>query len=259
MPSLERFIEATNAAKSSEEVFLLFQNALKKLGYDRLCYSLITDHPSLGLEAGHGVMRNYSEDWMKHYVQKSYEKIDPVPKYCFSTNKPFTWEWVINSLELSNDEKTVMNEAQEAKLLDGIAIPIYGINGEIAGVGMASSAGQTGINKDMLCKIRALAFQFHLAYTEKESQEQEQIQCLQNIQLTDREREILLWAAEGKSDATIADLIGVSYPTVRFHLNNIYKKLDANERTFAVVKAIRNGLILPNFVSALETPIKLVR
>ena len=255
MTSLEKFIEDTNAAKSANDVFLLFDKALKSLGYDCFCYSLITDHPSLGLNAGHGVMRNYSENWMKHYADKGYEKIDPVPKYCFSTNKPFTWDWMVNSLELSNDERKVMNEAQEAKLFDGVAVPLYGINGEIAGVGMASSASGTEMNKDILCKIRALAFQFHLAYTEKE----EAAESLRDIHLTVREKEILLWAAEGKSDPIIAEIIGISHSTVRFHLNNIFKKLNANERTFAVVKAIRHGLILPSYVSEVSTPIKLVR
>lgn len=247
MISLEKFIEDTNLANTPEEVFTIFENALKYIGYDRICYSLITDHPSLGLDAGHGVMKNYSEDWMKHYVEKDYEKIDPVPKYSFVTNKPFTWDNLINSLDLSNIELKVMNEAQEAKLLDGIGVPLYGINGEIAGIGLASSTGGTAVDQNMLCKIRAMSFQFHLAYTEKEQETND----IKNVHLTNREKEILLWAAEGKSDPMIAEIIGISYPTVRFHMNNIFKKLNANERTFAVVKAIRHGLILPNYVSEL--------
>lgn len=255
MISIEKFIEDTNAAKTPEEVFLIYEKALQELGYDRICYSLITDHPSLDLNAGHGVMRNYSEDWMKHYMANGYEKIDPVPKYCFSTNRPFTWDWVINSVELSNDAKKVMDEAHEAKLYDGVAVPMYGINGELAGVGLASSAGKTGIDKNMLSKIRAFSFQFHIAYTEKEID----TDSLKDVILTAREKEILLWAAEGKSDPVIGDIIGISYPTVRFHMNNIFKKLNVNERTFAVVKAIRHGLILPNYVSDLANPIRVVR
>jgi DNA-binding CsgD family transcriptional regulator len=254
MISLEQFIQETNAAQTSEAVFLLYQKALRSIGYDRICYSLITDHPSLNLKAGHGVMRNYSEDWMKHYVENNYEKIDPVPKYCFSTNKPFTWDEV-TALDLDDNQRKVMLEAEEAKLFDGVAIPLYGVNGEIAGVGMASSSGGVEMNKDLLCIIRALSFQFHFAYTEKEAK----AESLEDVRLTDREREILLWAAEGKSDPAIAEIIGVSYPTVRYHLNNVYKKLDANERTFAVVKAIRHGLILPSYVADEGIPIRLVR
>jgi DNA-binding CsgD family transcriptional regulator len=56
------------------------------------------------------------------------------------------------------------------------------------------------------------------------------------------------WAAEGKSDSVIAEILGVSHSTVRFHMNNVFKKLNANERTLATVKAIRHGLILPSFI-----------
>lgn len=256
MLSLEEFIEKTNAANSAEQVFALFQEALGQLGYDRVCYSLITDHPSLGLHAGHGVMRNYSNDWMTHYSSNGYEKVDPVPKHCFATYKPFTWDQLLETQDLKKDEMLVMNEAHDAHLYDGVAVPLYGVNGELAGVGMASSAGGTDVDQNMLCKIRALAFQFHVAYTEKEAAQEN---SLQDVRLTNREREILLWAAEGKSDPVIADILQISYSTVRFHMNNIFRKLDANERTFAVVKAIRNGLILPSYVSDMSTPVRLVR
>jgi DNA-binding CsgD family transcriptional regulator len=74
------------------------------------------------------------------------------------------------------------------------------------------------------------------------------IDTAKDVHLTSREKEILSWAAEGKSDSVIADIIGVSHSTIRFHMNNIFRKLNANERTLATVKAIRQGLILPSYL-----------
>ncbi len=247
--SIESFIEDANRAKSPKEVSAIFGNALKDHGYDRFCYSLITAHPSLGLAAGHGVAQNYPADWMSYYKANHYAKKDPVPRYGCTTSRPFTWESVVRTRKLKPDEKKVMNEAKEARLLDGIAIPICGPNGELAGIGAASSTGGIDPDINMLSKIRTLAYHFHMAYTEFLKKD-----CflanteMEAIHLTDREKEILLWAAEGKGDSVIAELIGVSYPTVRFHMNNIFKKLDASERTLATVKAIRLGLILPSLV-----------
>ena len=243
--TIERFIEEANNAKSTQEVARLFGNALKGYGYDRFCYSLITSHPSLGLDAGHGVAENYPEDWMAHYKANHYEKKDPVPRQAFEALRPFTWDSIKHTRELKADEKKVMNEAEEAGLLDGIGIPICGHNGELAGVGMASSAG--GIQPDVsaLRKLQALTIQFHLVFTDLEKRHRP----AGNVHLTSREKEILLWAAEGKSDSVIAEIIGVSHATIRFHMNNIFKKLDANERTLATVKAIRQGLILPSYVT----------
>jgi DNA-binding CsgD family transcriptional regulator len=247
--TFEDFIVATNAARSPEEVFQIFQVTLEGLGFDRVIYSLITDHASLGQKAGHGLQRNYPDDWMAHYMANGYERKDPVPKFAFRSPQPFTWDWLVQSTPMTAEEKRVMDEAAEAKLLDGVGIPLYGPNGEIAGVGLANGVGGVNPDKDMLALLRALSSQFHIAYSEKCEDERE----TKDIQLSRREREILLWAAEGKSDQMIAELLHISYPTVRFHLNNIYRKLNANERIFAVVKALRHGLITPSFVNPYRT------
>lgn len=244
MGSLEQFIEDTNSAHNAEEVFKAYAHSLNEFGYDRICYSLLTDHPSLDLKSGHGVLRNYSEDWMNHYVTSGYVGVDPVPLYCFQTNKPFKWDWLTKNIALPTKALKIMTEAREALLLDGVAIPMHGVNGELAGVGMASSSGGTDVDKNAMSKIRALSFQFHLAFTEKETDGEK----IKNVYLTPREKEILSWAAEGKSDQVISDIVGLSYSTVRFHMNNIFAKLNANERTLAVVKAIRHGLIQPGKV-----------
>jgi DNA-binding CsgD family transcriptional regulator len=242
--TIECFIEEANNAKSTQEVTRLFADVLKDYGYDRFCYSLVTDHPSLGLNAGHGIVANYPEDWMAHYKANLYEKKDPVPRHGFETLRPFTWESIQQTRELKADAKRVMNEAREAGLLDGVAIPICGHNGELAGVGMASSTGGIRPDVKVLRKLQALAMQFHLAFTDLEKKDR----AVGNVHLTGREKEILLWVAEGKSDSVIADIIGVSHAAIRFHMNNIFKKLGANERTLATVKALRQGLILPSYV-----------
>ena len=216
------------------------------MGFDRIVYSLLTDHFSLQKKAGHGVAYNYPEDWMKYYAEKGYENEDPVPKQAFKSSRPFSWAELVNKTKLTATERKVMNEAEEAGLKDGIGIPLYGVHSEVAGIGLASSAGGVDINKNMLCKLRAIASQFHMIYSEFMAIETP----IDNVRLTPREREVLLWVAEGKSDPVIAEIIGISVPTVRFHLNNIYQKLQANERTFAVVKALHLGLISPSIIGA---------
>ncbi len=247
--SIEGFIEKTNLAKSSQDISTLFGDALRSFGYDRFCYSLITAHPSLGLDAGHGVAENYPDDWMSYYKANGYERIDPVPRYGYTTSNPFTWDSVTQTRRLRRDEKKVMNEARDAGLCDGLAIPLCGHNGELAGVGIASSNAGTRLDVNLLGKIRALSYQFHLAYTElMKKNDCVTSGSLRQVHLSAREKEILLWTAEGKSDAVIAEIIGVSHATIRFHMNNIFKKLQANERTLATVKAIRHGLILPSCI-----------
>jgi len=62
-------------------------------------------------------------------------------------------------------------------------------------------------------------------------------------ELTKREREILELAAEGHSNAQLAKMLWVTEQTVKFHLSNIYRKLEVANRTEAARWAQLNGLV----------------
>jgi DNA-binding NarL/FixJ family response regulator len=61
--------------------------------------------------------------------------------------------------------------------------------------------------------------------------------------LTRRELEILRLVAEGHSNSQLARLLWVTEQTVKFHLSNIYRKLDVSNRTEASRWAQLNGLL----------------
>ena len=58
-----------------------------------------------------------------------------------------------------------------------------------------------------------------------------------------RERQVLELVAEGMRNKEIAAALGISGDTVGMHVKNIYTKLDVHDRTAAVAKAIRRGII----------------
>jgi DNA-binding NarL/FixJ family response regulator len=65
-------------------------------------------------------------------------------------------------------------------------------------------------------------------------------------ELTDRELEVLKLLALGLSNQEIADQIFVSEGTVKTHVRRIYSKLDARDRTQAVIFAFNAGLVQPD-------------
>jgi two-component system, NarL family, response regulator len=64
-------------------------------------------------------------------------------------------------------------------------------------------------------------------------------------QLSDRERDVLLLMAQGKSNPDIGAALHISENTAKFHVNNILLKLGVSDRTHAVVTAIQQGIIKP--------------
>jgi len=61
--------------------------------------------------------------------------------------------------------------------------------------------------------------------------------------LSMREGQVLELVAEGMRNKEIAAALGISIDTVGMHVKNLYTKLDVHDRTAAVAKAIRRGII----------------
>jgi len=61
--------------------------------------------------------------------------------------------------------------------------------------------------------------------------------------ITSRELEVLRGVSKGKGNKTIASDLGISEHTVKNHIKNILSKLDAGDRTEAVMIAVRRGYI----------------
>jgi LuxR family transcriptional regulator, maltose regulon positive regulatory protein len=63
--------------------------------------------------------------------------------------------------------------------------------------------------------------------------------------LTSREQEVLLAVEAGGSDKAVGRRLGVSEHAVRFHLKNVFRKLQAHTRIEALDRARRIGLLDP--------------
>jgi DNA-binding NarL/FixJ family response regulator len=61
---------------------------------------------------------------------------------------------------------------------------------------------------------------------------------LRALNLTPREAEILLWVAQGKSNAEIAIITSSSEKTVKNHLTHVFEKLGVESRNAATVRAL---------------------
>lgn len=60
--------------------------------------------------------------------------------------------------------------------------------------------------------------------------------------LTDREMDVLKRVAQGMSNQEIADELFIGVKTVKFHITNIFNKLDVDDRTQAAIYAHKQGI-----------------
>jgi len=102
---------------------------------------------------------------------------------------------------------------------------------EIASAVRMASAGDTALSPQlaatMLNEVRRM---------DQPVAEQERV-------VTKREEEVLQLIADGCSTPEVAERLYISQKTVKNHLASIYQKLDARDRTQAVLSAVRMGIV----------------
>jgi DNA-binding NarL/FixJ family response regulator len=97
---------------------------------------------------------------------------------------------------------------------------------------LGSVAGVRLVGADQAADVAVVAHDRHQAGAEPS-----------DTDLTPRERDVLTLMAEGVSNKVIAQRLGISVHTAKFHVASILDKLDATGRTDAVAHAARLGVI----------------
>jgi DNA-binding CsgD family transcriptional regulator len=241
MDDLEGHIKSILSATTAESAFDAFCLIMQKHGYDRIAYSLVTDHPSLGLPRQHGLATSYPEDWMKFYKEKDYHLVDPVTHRCLNSRIPFFWQDVVEEPNIAKESMKLMNEATDCGVTAGIGLSLCSTVGEKVGVGLARKTPSKDKDYQFLAGAYLLSVCFHEKYRDLLTKPLV-------VELSEREKEVLQYAAEGKTDEIISVLLNIKVSTVRYHWSNIFRKLDANGRAYAISKALLLHLIDPAYI-----------
>jgi DNA-binding CsgD family transcriptional regulator len=205
-----------------------------------MVFCLQTKHQGIDLQPGFGVLQNYPEDWMQHYAEKDYARIDPVTAYCLNKMETFTWAEIPQRMNMTRQQFQCLNMGIEAGLYNGVCTPLWGPN-QFAGVGLASAEKVDSFDGN-LDLITAYCNHFYIAFQRlnRKTDRPEH-----NIYLTARENEVLTWAAIGKTNGEIGIILTLSEDTVDSYFRTAFRKLNANTRVMAVSKALSYGLIRP--------------
>lgn len=238
---LSDFIDQSNQADSTKSILALMERAAGDLGFDRYAYCALTryDRYDAGKNSAPAVAHNFPASWIDYYFAHDYQTKDPVVLLAPEIERPFLWDSLSERYKLDRAQVTLMHEASESGLKNGVGVPLHGPRGDVCLVTYAAGDGHPDPAVE-LPKLDVLAAQFHVAYSAVGRSEFDRPAA---IVLSLRERECLQWVASGKSSWDIGMILNISENTVKFHIRNTLNKLDANTRILAVVKALRYGLI----------------
>jgi len=239
--NLIEFIYASNKAQSVEELLSSFIEFITEYNFDKYIISEISTDHNYRDGRKFGLITNYPDALMNEYIEKNLVENDPIYKRALTSRRPFPWS-DMRKENLTDKEKSAMADVEKYGFYQGITVTIYQPLGRIIGISLATPDRNRVFDDNTLMIMNLLCNQFYARFS-----------CLldQNklidepANITDREREVLLWIAKGKTKKDIACILDISESCVKRHCENIFKKLEVNNLPYAVVKALRMGLINP--------------
>lgn len=181
--------------------------------------------------------------WEEHYHATNALSFDHVVRHALYNSGPliFGYEQDKHNRNLSEETLNLLKmTSAELNFNSGICIPSFHGNKRIGGIGLSFQESVTELRS-----IPAiLPLQLQLACCTAH----ERLYTLKDApsnapSLTPRQKECLTWLAAGLTPQEIADKIGISYHTVKMHLDTATKRLGATNKIQAVAKALILSLI----------------
>ncbi len=239
---VDDFISDLTSISTVDNARDLFSRTLQKLDVQHYAYLGLRFRNS-GPRVKPFFITTYPQQWVEHYDNNDYLKIDPVMLDAPSRSTPMHWGTREHRKQATPRQRRFMNEAAEMGLCHGSAIPIHAAGGEFGLVSVAVD----GTPRQFSTLMRAHQHELHLISLYYHSHVAEHFISNESakVSVTTRERECLLWSAMGKSSWEISEILSISEATVNFHMQNAMRKLEVFSRPHAIVKAVMMGIINP--------------
>jgi DNA-binding CsgD family transcriptional regulator len=184
------------------------------------------------------IFSTYDAAWVDRYQSQNYHLIDPVINDALSGVLPIDWRRIPR-----NDRVTrhFFGEASEFGVCNnGLSIPLRGPANERAVLTVNADMKLSDWNKYTQQFTADLTYLGYLLHNDAIANDNRPAKV---IELSRREKEVLKWAAIGKTAWETAQIISLTERTVNHHLYNACAKLNVSNKTHAVVKAIEGGHI----------------
>ncbi|WP_104668216.1 LuxR family transcriptional regulator [Ensifer adhaerens] len=184
------------------------------------------------------ILTNYCDPWVTRYRTQNYQLIDPAVLAGSSSFMNVDWSEFQNTPEVSK----FFGEAMEFGVSPiGLTIPIrdpenrralFSVNADI------NAREWPAFKKSFQADLTYLSFLFHKHLVARRAD-----LAPVKAQLSRRERQVLSWAALGKTTWETACILKLSQRTVEFYLRNCCAQLGVANKTQAVAVALCHGLV----------------
>ena len=177
-------------------------------------------------------------EWAAVYQRENVFENDPIVAEARRSMKPFLWSEIRDAPMITAAENKIFELADAFGWRTGFAVPIHG---PATYVGLVAFAAMEKVALDAADRA-ALEF-MALAIHRRCHATPGFGLAPASTPLTPRQLECLRWVAVGKSDFEIAALLGLSQPTVHFHIEEAKKRIGVRSRVQLVARLVLEGVL----------------
>jgi DNA-binding CsgD family transcriptional regulator len=235
--SVEDFVAEIVALKTQFDVFRAMKRLTEAYGCRAFMVMNLPARTSLDLQSN-SIINNWPTELLSIYDQEGLLPNDAIIRRIRGSTLPFFRDEVRENVGRRDDGKSQLVTAlfQRFQMSRSAFFPTHDASGA-RGIVLFSGEREPFAHKEIT------DLSFISIYVFDRLAEIRNLDARVSEMLNDREIDCLTWTAAGKTSADIAEILGLSEHTVNHYLNKATKKLDTVNRTQAVAKALRVGLI----------------
>jgi DNA-binding CsgD family transcriptional regulator len=254
--NLEESISAIEASHSMDELRSCLHRIIQNYGFSGFTF-IDAGRPEVDVPYYTGT---HPPAWERAYLQNDFVHSDPALARVRRTNIPFHW----GALKLPErigrkrpPELKMMDAAQEHGFKEGFVVPFH-YRDHLGSIHSSSTVFFWEDEPRWFHKLFSRhRHELHLIMIYWVQRAMDVVNRDQRnaptifrpsdnataVQLTAREKEVISWAARGKTVADTAQILGISPETVEGFIKQALRKLDASNKTHGVAKSIALGII----------------
>jgi DNA-binding CsgD family transcriptional regulator len=233
----EAFIEQHARRMPLHELKKVFEKSLQELG---IRYFACCSHVDpLSPRSAALVFQNYPPEWVRYFSESGRYRIDPVFRYADERMVPFFWDDAAFRATLTPAQHEILTEAEEHGIWHGYTVPIRPPGAQMASCSVVPDSA--AIDRGAYHAVFMMAcFMFDAMVRATVLAE---CSVAPAMQLSERERQCLELAAQGKDDWSIGSLLRISERTAHNHIERAKRRLGVCTRVQVIVHALSDGQI----------------